>query len=104
MKVKLDRHKNVLKIQKDISAAETDAESVGLALIRGPKSRRLFQQKILQLVRVKDYLNKFWLEIFNSLVMDGLNIKVAEIAREDWQEVDFHPDVHTIRQIVLKEG
>ncbi len=102
MKVKLDENKNILRVHKDIPLEETDAESVGLALVKGGKSRRLFVKKILQLIKQKEYLGKFWLEIFNSLVDDSINVEAGEIDRNDWKEVDFHPDVKILKKLTLE--
>lgn len=101
MKVTLDSHKNVVKVHKEIPLDRTHAESVGLALIKGSRSRRLFVNKILSLVRIKEYLDYYWLVIFNSLVDDGLTVQTAEIDRENWKEVDFHPDITALKKIVM---
>ncbi len=102
MKVKLDSNKNAVRVHKDIPLEETNAESVGLTLIKGDKSRKLFTNKVSQLVKEKEYLNKFWLEIFNSLIEDGLTIDVKEIEKNDWFEIDFHPDVDLLRDAIIK--
>lgn len=102
MKVRFGHGRSVARVHKDIPAGETDAESVGLALVKGDKSRRLFVDKIIELVRDKEYLQKFWLEVFNALAASGVAVDVAEIGRDEWQEVDFHPDVDVMKQIVFK--
>ncbi len=104
MKVKFDSDKAVMRVHKDIPLSDTGAESVGLVLVKGAKSRRLFVNKILQLVTDKNYLNKFWLEIFNSLIDDGVTIATAKIEPADWREVDFHPDVDVMKSIVFKNS
>ena len=101
MKVSLDSDGNVLKINKEIPKEQTDAESVGLTLVKGEKSRRLFVNKILQLVTIKRYLHEFWLEIFNSLIEDGITVQIARIEKKEWREVDFHPDVDSIKKMVI---
>jgi choline kinase len=103
MKMLLDPDRQVLRVSKEIDIKEAKAESVGLALIKGKKSGRIFVQKILQLVRQPEYINKFWLEIFNSLIADGVTIKTAEIAKEQWREMDFHPDIELLRKIVQEK-
>jgi len=103
MKVRFGRGRSVRRVHKDISREETDAESVGLALIKGEKSRRLFVNKIIGLVRDKEYLQRFWLEVFNALAGDGVTVDVAEIGPDEWQEVDFHPDVDVMKKIVFKD-
>ena len=101
MKVKLDVDGNVMRIHKEIPAGHADAESVGLSLVKGEKSRRLFVNKILQLVTIKRYLHEFWLEIFNSLIEDGITVQIAQIEKREWREVDFHPDIDSIKKMVI---
>jgi choline kinase len=103
MKVRFAHGRTVARVHKDIPGGETDAESVGLALVKGENSRRLFVSKIIQLVRDKQYLQRFWLEVFNALAEDGVTVDVAEISPDEWQEVDFHPDVDVMKKIVFKD-
>ncbi len=103
MKVKFDTDGSVMRVHKDIPLPQVGAESVGLVLIKGVKSRRLFVNKILQLVRDREYLSKFWLEIFNSLIEDGIVISFKNIEPTDWNEVDFHPDVDVMKSMIFKE-
>ena len=101
MKVILDDKKNVLKVHKEIPMEETNAESVGLAIVKGFKSRNIFVNTILNLVKNKEYIDKFWLEIFNSLVNRGYTVETIEIDKNDWKEIDFHPDLETLRKLIL---
>lgn len=103
MKVSFGSDGLIMRVHKDIPLAEVGAESVGLVLVKGEKSRRLFVNKILQLVKNEDYLNKFWLEIFNSLIDDGIVISFLKIEPSDWNEVDFHPDVDIMKAMIFKE-
>ncbi|MCP4685036.1 MAG: NTP transferase domain-containing protein [bacterium] len=104
MKVRFGRGRSVGRVHKDITGEEINAESVGLALIKGKNNRRLFVNKIIELVRNKEYLQKFWLEVFNALAEDGVTVDVAEIGPDEWQEVDFHPDVDVMKKIVFEDG
>ena len=63
MKVSLDDEGRVRKVSKGIPPQETSAESVGLALVRGERSRRLMTRKIHEMVRDKQSLSMFWLEV-----------------------------------------
>jgi len=103
MKVMLSDDGKISRISKQIPIKQTDAESVGLVLVKGEKCRRLFVNKVIELVKEKEYLDKFWLEIFNSLIDSGIFINKAEIAQDDWQEVDFHPDVDVMKKFILKD-
>ena len=102
MKVSLKRSGDILKISKKIPEKEIDVESVGLTIVKGENYRRLFRDKIIELLKKEEYRDKFWLEILNSLVQDGLPIKTFEVPANDWREVDFHPDMEDIREIILR--
>jgi L-glutamine-phosphate cytidylyltransferase len=102
MKVKFGDNRSVARVHKDIPMAATEAESVGLALVQGEKSRRLFVSKLITLVHDKNYHGRFWLEIFNALIEDGVTISATEIGHDEWQEVDFHPDVDVMKKIIFK--
>lgn len=102
MKVKLDRFKNVIKAHKNLPLKETHAVSVGLALIKGEKSRKIFLNKVLELVKKREYLfpNVYWHEIFNSLIQDNVTIKTCEIGENDWLEIDTYKDLEKIKDFV----
>lgn len=102
MKVTLNDDGTIVKIHKEIPLSDTHAESVGLALIKGEKSRKIFSDRLIQLVKDKDYLNTYWLVIFNALVDDGILIKTKEISKQDWREMDFHPDMEALRKMIFK--
>lgn len=102
MKVILDNDEHAVRISKEITMDDVNAESVGLSIVAGEKYRRLYENKILELVRKEEYRNKFWLEIYNSLVDDGITINTFGIAPPDWQEIDFHPDVKVLKELILK--
>lgn len=83
----------VVEVSKAIAPEAADAESVGLALVRGEKHRQLFVDHIEQLVRDPAYLKRFWLETFNSLHRKGIRSLTWSFDGEKWQEIDFHMDV-----------
>jgi choline kinase len=103
MKVILDKNKNVLRVHKKIPIEKTQAESVGLTLIKGKNSRQNFVNAILNMVKNKDKLNIYWLDIFNFLVEKGKTVKAVEIGKDDWREMDFHPDKEILRKLILEE-
>lgn len=100
MKVTLNDQHHVLRIHKSLAPASTHAESVGLALIQGQKHRRIFHHKICQMARNKDYLNTFWLEVFNSMIADGITVNIKSIDRDMWEEADFPADIDHLRQLI----
>ena len=102
MKVQVGARNEVVRIGKDLDPRTTDFESIGLALVRGDKRRKQFVRTLLGCVRHKINLNRFWLEIFNSIANDGGLVETMEVPRESWREMDFHPDVSLIRDELSK--
>jgi choline kinase len=103
MKVRLDANSNVLRVGKDLPAETANAESIGLAFIRGETARRRFAQTIDQLLQEPDNHNRFWLLTFNALIENGVTVSTVPVSAGDWAEVDFHPDVDTVRNKLAAE-
>ncbi|MCD6047186.1 MAG: putative sugar nucleotidyltransferase [Gammaproteobacteria bacterium] len=102
MKVTLNPQKNITRVHKLIPTSEAQAESVGLVLVKGKDNRLAFINAILKLVKSEKGLDFFWLEILNQLVLDNYTVKPVTVEHSDWREMDFHPDVNTIRESLLK--
>lgn len=99
MKVSFDGDR-ITRIHKDIPMEDIKAESVGLCLVQGINSRITFTNKLVELAKNKSYINRFWLEIFNSLIdINGVTIDYSIIKEKDWQEIDFHPDIEIVKKI-----
>ena len=100
MKVALE-HQVVARVSKTIEPELARAESPGLALVRGLRARGLFQEHLELLVRTPEYLNQFWLEVFNLLYARGVPVHPwCFDAAQKWQEVDFHGDLHRLKDIL----
>lgn len=103
MKVTFLEDKLVKKVHKQIPLDKTDAESVGLAIVKGKRSRKLFRKKVIQMIKDETNINKYWLVVFNELVKEGIPINTVEIDHADWREMDFHPDLKNLRELVFKD-
>lgn len=101
MKVLL-KNKEIVEVSKLINVQRADAESVGLVLVSGQKYRNLFKQSLELLATNRDYINKFWLEVFNLLSKSGIPISSFEIENSKWLEVDFHPDLDYLKSKMQK--
>ena len=100
MKVLLDDN-TIIKVSKEIENSKADCESVGLVLVKGERYRKIFVESMEKLARNKEYLNKFWLEIFNLMASNGIAIKPFEIdGKNKWREVDFHLDLEETRKLL----
>lgn len=102
MKVILDNdYDSIIRVSKEIENSKADCESVGLVLVRGDRYQKIFIESIEKLARNKEYINKFWLEVFNHLASNGVHIKPFEIdGKTKWKEVDFHLDLEDARKLL----
>ena len=103
MKVLFDENNNISKISKQINIEEGISESVGLVVVKGSKQINLVRNKIIELSQLEEYKNKFWLEIFNSLIENKQKIDSFEIGNYDWNEMDFHPDIELIKKSLISK-
>jgi L-glutamine-phosphate cytidylyltransferase len=89
------------RVSKQIENEKADCESVGLVLIKGEKYRKIFKDNLEKLARNREYINKFWLEVFNLMASEGIAIKPFEIdGKAKWKEVDFHLDLDEARRLL----
>lgn len=103
MKVRLDSD-SVEEVSKKIANDRADAESVGLTLISGEKHREIFKQNLESLARNRDYVDKFWLEVFNLMISKGIRVIPFEIDGEkNWIEIDFHGDLNKVISALLEK-
>jgi len=93
----------IKQVSKMIDMDKIDAESVGLAIIKGKKNRKIFRDTLASLVRDFTNKDKFWLEIFNTLSYEEKDIGIYEIDPKDWGEIDFHPDIENVKAAISKE-
>lgn len=100
--MKVILHDNlVVNVSKLISNDLGDAESPGLALIRGVRARKVFRDHLDMLVRDRKYLDGFWLEVFNSIYTHGGTVYPWEFDGSiKWQEVDFHIDLDRAKELL----
>jgi choline kinase len=97
MKVVVDSSGSLARVSKLIGGDQANGESVGLVLVAGQKYRELFKQNLEELARNKEYINKYWLEVFNLMVSKGIPVYTFLIDRSKWQEIDVHPDLENLR-------
>ena len=91
----------VREVRKTIPHEAAEAESPGLSLVRGERSRQLFVDVLDEIVRDPSQLNVFWLEAFNRLYTKGVSVKPwFFVAEGRWQEVDIHPDVTRMEEFL----
>lgn len=96
MKVVIENNR-ILYVGKNLSLRKSNGRSIGVIKISG-KARIKYVETIDSLVRDKEYLQKFHLEVINKLIEDKCPIKYFECSSSDWAEVDFHPDIGEMNQ------
>ncbi len=91
----------VVRVSKLIESDNSNAESPGLALVHSEKTRRLFKENLELLIRDRSNINKFWLEVFNTMYEKGIQVRPWEFdGKTKWQEVDFHLDLNKARKLL----
>jgi choline kinase len=88
------------RISKLIGNDEAHGESVGLLLVSGEKSIKIFKSTLEELGRDQAYLNKFWLEVLNKIADRGGVIVPFEIDVKKWIEIDIHMDLKELLELI----
>ncbi len=92
----------VTDVGKDIPIDRADAESIGMIQFRGPGLRRM-QAYLETMMRTQTDLQLFYLEAMRRMMHDGNRVAFVECSPADWAEVDFHPDLESMRRQVLND-
>ena len=95
MKVVVEGDK-VIEVSKKIPDDRSNSESIGMIKFQG-KGKDKFLSILDMMVRDKENLNKFYLQAMQQVMDDRFPVNYSECSEEDWSEVDFHPDLTTIR-------
>jgi choline kinase len=86
----------VLEVSKKIAIERANGESIGMIKFQG-KGRHKFVTVIEEMVRSKENLNLFYLSVIQKIIDDGFPVHYCECLLEDWLEIDFHPDLRSLR-------
>lgn len=101
--MKIVYEEGILKrVSKNIPVEDAHAESPGLVLVRGSAFRRLFRAQVDCMARNKQYLDGYWLEVFNRLTSEGVDVLIWHFPAELWCEVDIHVDLEQVRELVKR--
>ncbi len=87
----------LLAIGKTLTAAQSNAESIGFLAFRGAGST-LFRDRIEAFMRTPAGIENWYLKIIDSLAPEG-QIGTVAIAGLDWAEVDFLNDVEAASKL-----
>ncbi len=92
----------VLKVGKGLDEGEANGESIGMMRFRA-RGARAFADELERMVRTPEGLQTFYLHALQNLMDAGFPVSFRECAPEEWAEVDFHPDLRTLKEQVFPE-
>ena len=95
MKVQISGDR-VYKVSKELTEEEANGESIGMIKFQG-KGRHWFADELNRMVRVKQNLDVYYLRALQALMDAGLPVNYTNCAPDDWAEIDFHPDLVTLK-------
>ena len=91
MKVSREPDGRLARIGKTLSAAQSNAESIGFLAFRGEGSA-LFREAVRAAMRTPDGVQHWYLKVIDSLAATG-KVGTVSIAGLGWAEVDFLNDI-----------
>jgi len=98
MKVTLQKG-NIKNISKEINITNTDAESIGIAIVSGKEPTKKFEMHLKEIVRSDDNKNYYWLEALNEMAND-VGVDYIEVHEQNWHELDFKKDLEEINSLI----
>jgi len=99
MKVKLDGHR-LIRIAKDLSLEEVDAESIGMILFRG-EGPGLFCAAIEKALRKPSALKQWYLSVIDEMAQ-SMPVWTCCIDGLEWCEVDCPGDLEQAEKVVKR--
>ncbi len=90
MKVERDGDR-LQRIGKTLTAAQTNAESIGFLAFRG-EGGALFREAVRKAMRTPEGVEHWYLKVIDSLAPSG-KVGTVSIQGEEWGEVDFLNDI-----------
>jgi choline kinase len=88
----------ILRVGKDIPAAQIDGEAIGVSFFRGD-GPRLFREALEQTARQPDAARRWYLSAVNTLAERGL-VRAVGIDGMGWSEIDYQRDLVPAQALV----
>jgi len=88
----------VVRVGKDIAAAETHGEAIGFSLYRG-RGPELFTRALDEILREPESARRWYLSAVNLLAARGF-VRAVEIEGARWAEIDYLHDLPRARALV----
>ena len=86
-----EEHGRLLRIGKTLTAAQSNAESIGFLAFRGEGST-LFREAVRKAMRTPEGVQHWYLKVIDSLAPTG-KVGTVSIEGQGWAEVDFLNDI-----------
>jgi choline kinase len=93
------KNEKILKVSKKIPLGEANGESIGMIRVTG-EARNIMVDTMEEMVRNKNNMKVFYLEMIQELINKGILVGLYEISSKDWAEIDFHPDLEDIQKMI----
>lgn len=100
MKV-ITRGNRVFEVSKEITPDKANGESIGIMKFQSTGIEK-FISTLEKMVRNKKYLGTFYLAALQQIMTDGFPVHYYECSKDDWAEIDFHPDLKFIQENIYK--
>lgn len=97
--IKQDNH--VLEVSKTIPSDQANAESVGIIKFSG-MGPTIYKNILEEMVRKEENKNAFYLRAIQEIINKGYPVNYSLCDKDDWGELDFHPDLIMIKEYLKK--
>ena len=91
----------VVRVSKEIPAAEANGESIGMFRFTGC-GKKYLKGTLNAMVRDEKSRNIFYLAAIQKMIDEGRGVYYMECQESDWAEVDFHPDLNLVRTNMMR--
>lgn len=100
--MKVIKHDNlVCQVAKTIPSDQANAESVGIIKFSG-MGPTIYKNILEEMVRKEDNKNAFYLKAIQEIINKGYPVNYSLCDKDDWGELDFHPDLIMIKEYLKK--
>ena len=87
----------VRKVSKELAAGDANGESIGMIRFSA-KGRAWFAAELDRMVRNKSSLDMYYLQALQNIMDSGLPVHLSPCSPDEWAEIDFHPDLMSLRE------
>jgi choline kinase len=86
----------IISVGKDLEIDRANGESVGIIKFE-TQGLNFIKETIDIMLRDEGNHQRFYLSVLQQIIDRGFPVTYCEVDQNDWAEIDFHPDVHDVR-------